>query len=76
MKSSNYGTALLLYPAQRWSFNYSEYSQRVEDAVFGENNSKFSTKLNLAFNGTAIIEGEITRELPMLVCLLAITTLY
>lgn len=54
--SSNYGTALLLYPSDTWSFNNTETAQRVEEAVFGANN--FNSLTQLDFNGNGIaIEG-------------------
>lgn len=43
--SSDYGTALLLYPADAWSFNNTETTQRIEEAVLGENNFNFLTQI-------------------------------
>jgi hypothetical protein len=50
--SSNYGTALLLYPADKWSFNNTETDQRIEEAVFGADNLNFGTQI--FFNGSGI----------------------
>ncbi len=50
--SSNYGTALVMSPAETWSFNNVATTQRIEKAVFGPNNFNFATQIG--FNGNGV----------------------
>jgi hypothetical protein len=54
IRSSNFGTALLFYPATEWSFKNQTTNQQIENAIFGEYNSLLPTKFVFVGGNTGI----------------------
>lgn len=53
IKSSNFGTAMIFYPSANWSFKAQSSNLRIEDAVFGADNSRLPVILNMVGTGVA-----------------------
>lgn len=58
--SSNFGTATIFTPSENWSFKAVDVKQRVEDAIFGQDNSLQLTKFLFQGEDAGVIASRNT----------------